>query len=177
LFIGLVFKISVNIIIKIIKHMGNYEFTRNLIKGKIAEVVFQQMFREQGDYTIIPFGYEYTIPQLTQCQNANRQAKRVINNIKHAPDFALVSSNSQNVYLVEVKYMREYSEKYALDDAQYQKERWDPSWIFIATLNGFYFDSCAGIIYKEGKAEKLSDKWVGEDIRNQNLELLREFEK
>jgi hypothetical protein len=155
--------------------MNNHEFTRNLIKGKIAEVVFQQMFREQGSYTIIPFGYEYTVPQLTQCQNANRQAQRVINNIKHAPDFALVSSNNQNVYLVEVKFMSKYSEKYALADAQYQKERWDPSYIFIATLDGFYFDSCTNIINKEGKAEKLN--WVSAEIQAQSLKLLQEFER
>lgn len=157
--------------------MNTHEFTHNLIKGKIAEVIFQQMFRDQGSYTIIPFGYEYTVPQLTQCQNANRQAKRVINNIKHAPDFALVSSDSQNVFLVEVKYMKEYSEKYALADAEYQKQRWDPSWIFIAILDGFYFDSCTNIISKQGRAEKLSDRWVGAQIKQQSLELLREFEK
>lgn len=157
--------------------MDNHKFTRDLIKGKIAEVVFQQMFREQGDYTIIPFGYEYTVPQLTQCQNANYHARKVINNIKHAPDFALVSSNSQDVYLVEVKYMRQYSEKYALADAIYQKQRWDPSMIFIATLDGFYFDSCARIIEKNGKAEKLLFNRVREDIQKSSLELLNEFEK
>lgn len=157
--------------------MTNHEFTSSLIKGKIAEVIFQQMFREQGGYTIIPFGYEYTVPQLTQCQNANPQARRVINNIKHAPDFALVSSDNQNVYLVEVKFMRQYSEKYALADAKYQKDRWDPSYIFIATLEGFYFDSCTNIIARNGQAEKLSDNWVKHEIKLQSLELLLKYEK
>src|SRR5680860_721044 len=136
------------------------DFTERLIKGKIAEVIFQQMFREQGGYTIIPFGYEYTVPQISQCININKQAQKVIDNIKHAPDFALVSSNSQDVYLVEVKYRKNYSEKYALEDAEIQKERWSPSWLFYATLDGFYFDSCSSIVYKQGKAKKLSEKWV-----------------
>jgi hypothetical protein len=154
----------------------NNDFTRHLIKGKIAEVVFQQMFREQGGYTIIPFGYEYTVPQLAQCANANRQAKKVIDNIKHAPDFALVSSDSQDVYLVEVKYRAAYSEKYVLEEAHIQKNRWDPSWLFYATLDGFYFDSCASIVFNNGKAKKLSSKWISSELQTKNLELIREFE-
>jgi len=154
----------------------NNDFTKHLIKGKIAEVIFQQMFREQGGYTIIPFGYEYTVPQLSQVVSSNRQARKVIDNIKHAPDFALVSSDSQDVYLVEVKFRSEYSEKYAFDEATTQKERWDPSWLFYATIDGFYFDSCSSIIYRKGKAKKLSEKWIKKEYQNKNLELLREFE-
>lgn len=156
--------------------MFTNDFTRRLITGKIAEVVFQQMFREQGGYTIIPFGYEYTVPMLSQCGNANRQAKKVIDNIKHAPDFALVSSDSQDVYLVEVKFRTDYSEKHALEDAIFQKERWDPSWLFYATLEGFYFDSCSSIVYNNGKAKKLSQKWVSTELQIKNLELIKEFE-
>lgn len=154
----------------------NNDFTKHLIKGKIAEVIFQQMFRDQGGYTIIPFGYEYTVPQLSQCVNSNKQAKRVIDNIKHAPDFALVSSDNQDVYLVEVKFRSIYSEKYAFEEATSQKERWDPSWLFYATLNGFYFDSCSSIVYKQGKAKKLSEKWISMELQSKSLELLKEFE-
>jgi predicted nucleotidyltransferase len=156
----------------------NTEFSpENLIKGKIAEVVFQQMFREQRGYTIIPFGYEYTVPQLSQCADTNWQARRVINNIKHAPDFALVSTTDQSVFLVEVKFMRVYSEKWALKDAEYQIERWDPSWIFIASLDGFYFDSCKAIIKQKGQAKSLTERWVSSDLQEKYLELLNKFEK
>jgi hypothetical protein len=154
----------------------NNDFTRHLIKGKIAEVVFQQMFREQGGYTIIPFGYEYTVPQLSQFPNPSEQAKKVIDNIKHAPDFALVSSDSQDVYLVEVKFRREFSEKYALEEATFQKDRWNPSWLFYATLDGFYFDSCSQIVFNNGKAKKLSSKWISPGLQAKNLELIKEFE-
>jgi hypothetical protein len=154
----------------------NNDFTRHLIKGKIAEVVFQQMFREQGGYTIIPFGYEYTVPQLAQCVNTNKQAKKVIDNIKHAPDFALVSSDSQDVYLVEVKFRSQYSEKFALEEATFQKDRWNPSWLFYATLDGFYFDSCSQIVFNNGKTKKLSSKWINPELQAKNLELIKEFE-
>jgi hypothetical protein len=154
----------------------NNDFTKRLIKGKIAEVIFQQMFRVQGGYTIIPFGYEYTVPQLSQCTNSNKQAQRVIDNIKHAPDFALVSSDSQDVYLVEVKFRSVYSKERALEEATIQKERWDPSWLFYATLDGFYFDSCSSIVYNKEEAKDLSEKWVSLESQNVNLELLKEFE-
>lgn len=154
--------------------MYDEDFSKNLIKGKIAEVIFQQMFREQGGYTIIPFGYEYTVPQLAQCNGKN--AKRIIDNIRHAPDFAMVSSDNQNVYLVEIKFQSRYSEKYALKDAEIQKERWDPSWIFIATLDGFCFDVCSSIISRGGVAKKLSENWVAPELQEKYLKLLQEFE-
>ena len=46
--------------------MENIKFTKNLVKGKIAETIFAQMFREVGDYTVIEFGYEKIIPELIQ---------------------------------------------------------------------------------------------------------------
>jgi hypothetical protein len=38
------------------------EFIKDLVKGKIAEIIFEQMFRESGRYTILHSGYEYTLP-------------------------------------------------------------------------------------------------------------------
>src|SRR3712207_7861809 len=45
------------------------DFVRNLIKGKIAEIVFQHMFAEAEFCTVIPFGYETIVPQLAQYQH------------------------------------------------------------------------------------------------------------
>ncbi len=42
------------------------EFSKDLIKGKVAEVIFEQMFREEEKFTVIPFGYEHTMPTLAQ---------------------------------------------------------------------------------------------------------------
>ena len=33
-----------------------------MIKGKIAEIIFEQIFRESGRYTMLHSGYEYTLP-------------------------------------------------------------------------------------------------------------------
>lgn len=78
------------------------DFSRQLIKGKIAEVIFEQMFRETGRFTVIPFGYETVMPELMQY--ARGEAYRdLVDNIRNAPDFAMISHNPDEVYLVEVK--------------------------------------------------------------------------
>src|ERR1044072_7473302 len=79
------------------------EFVRHLIKGKVAEIIFQQMFQESGKFTILRSGYEYTLPELAQYQHL-AEVKAVMDNIRNAPDFILVSQDKKEVHLVEVKY-------------------------------------------------------------------------
>lgn len=40
------------------------DFHFNLIKGKIAELIFQQMWADAGKYTILSLGYERVLPGL-----------------------------------------------------------------------------------------------------------------
>lgn len=56
-------------------------FIKDLIKGKIAEIIFEQMFRESARYTILHSGYEYTLPELAQYQHL-AEVKAVIENIR-----------------------------------------------------------------------------------------------
>jgi hypothetical protein len=42
------------------------DFARNIIKGKIAEIIFEFMFCSSGQYTVIPFGYEYSQSEIAQ---------------------------------------------------------------------------------------------------------------
>ena len=125
-------------------------FSKKLIKGKIAEIIFDQMFRETEKYTIIPFGYESIMPELSQCKKLSK-AQKVIDTIRHSPDFVLISQSKESVYLVEVKYNSKFDKKRNKDLAIDQDKRWHPSWIFIATLGGFYFDSCSKIIKNNGE--------------------------
>jgi len=151
-------------------------FSEDLIKGKIAEVIFEQMFREAGEYTVIPFGYENIVPELTQCKKFSK-AQKVIDNIRHSPDFVLISQSKESVYLVEVKYSSEFDKERIENIAKSQKSRWNPSWIFIATLSGFYFDSCSNIIKNNGEVAKLKDWLIPKDLQNKYLDLLKKFER
>lgn len=41
---------------------------RNFVKGKIAELIFERMVKKDKDhdYVVIPFGYEYSMPELAK---------------------------------------------------------------------------------------------------------------
>jgi DNA segregation ATPase FtsK/SpoIIIE-like protein len=151
------------------------EFTRLLIKGKIAETIFEQMLREMNEYTIIPFGYEHTVPTLAQYQHIAK-VKQVMENIKDAPDFALVSEDKKKVHLVEVKYQATLAHDFLCEYARNLHSRWDPSWIFVATLGGFYFSPCSSIANSAGQISPLTDTWVNHTIQTEYLKLLNEFE-
>lgn len=156
--------------------MNNLEFSRNLIKGKIAEIVFEQMFREKGEFTILHSGYEYTLQELAQYQHLN-QIPKVIENIKNAPDFILISQNKSEVFLVEVKYRSSHDKEKLAETASELLQTWDPSWLFVASLKGFFFSPCRSVVENKGDISKLSENWVAKDVQEKYLDLLNEFEK
>jgi len=74
--------------------MDNNSFAKNLIKGKIAETIFHLLFAEAGEFTITPFGYEYTIPALAQ-YHRDVQIQQVLDTIRKTPDFILISQDKR----------------------------------------------------------------------------------
>lgn len=151
------------------------DFSRKLIKGKIAEVVFEQMIREEGRYTVIPFGYEHTVPTLTQYRHL-LEVPKIIENISEAPDFALVSEDKGKLYLVEVKYRSVPDFEELKKCAEKLLERWEYSWLFVATPDGFYCDMCSRMVGSAG-LQKLPESWVSIERQKAYLDLLHEFER
>jgi hypothetical protein len=156
--------------------MYNNDFSKQLIKGKIAQIIFEQMFRDQGEYTVIPFGYENILPEIFPQRDNFEGAKRAIDNIRNAPDYTLISVKREKVYLVEVKYRRELNIEEIINVASKQIQRWSPSCIFVATQCGFYFGLCSTIINCK-KIPKLSKEMISEDLQIKYAKLLNEFEK
>jgi hypothetical protein len=156
--------------------MDGIDFQKNLIKGKIAQIIFEQMFREQGEYTVIPFGYENILPEIFPQRNNFEGAQKAIDNIRNAPDYTLISAKKEKVYLVEVKYRRELNVEGIKDVAAKQMRRWNPSCIFVATQDGFYFDLCSAIL-KNNKVPKLTERMISRELQSKYLQLLNEFEK
>jgi len=148
-------------------------FSKQLIKGKVGEVVFDQMFRRVEDYIVIPFGYEKIIPDLIQFTTpADRSG--IIDNIRNAPDFALVSLNPKEVRLVEVKYRTRVDMDEIKKSAAVICERWKLAWLFVATPDGFYFDFCEHIA-KQSKLTPLDTKTVPARIQAEYAKLLKDF--
>lgn len=150
------------------------EFSRSLIKGRIAEVIFEQMIRDEGEYTVIPFGYEHTMPMLAQHRHLVEIA-RVMDNIADAPDFALISQDKTKVFLVEVKYKSNFDPQFITECATKLLDRWNPSWLFVATPHGFYASPCNWIA-REHKILPLTDTWVKRSRQSVYLQLMNEFE-
>lgn len=151
------------------------EFSRELIKGRIAEVVFEQMVRDEGKYTVIPFGYEHTMPTLAQYRHLAGISK-IMDNISDAPDFALISEDKTQVYLVEVKFRTGLVLEEIKRCAENLLKRWEYSWIFVATPKGFYCSMCKWII-RDNNINILSEEWISKERQEEYLKLLNEFEK
>ena len=150
----------------------NVSFTRNLVKGRIAETVFAQMFRDNGRYTVLEFGYEKVVPQLVG-QNYDHD-NPVIESLRVAPDFAVITQDTKEVRLIEVKFRKMLSTSNVLDCAMRMHESWNPSYLFIATPDGFYFDEIGEIVRNNGDIPKLEE--ISEDVQGKYLQILMDFE-
>ena len=152
----------------------NINYVRNLIKGKIVETIFEEMFRTTGEFTILHTGYEHTIPELAQYQH-HVEVKQVLENIRHAPDFVLISQDKTKVFLVEVKFRSKIDKDEIFKIADETLTLWNPSYLFIASNDGFYFSPCNKITNNNGQIEKLTDNWIEPIIQNEYLILLKKF--
>lgn len=150
------------------------EFSEQLIKGKIAELIFSQMFRNSNKFTVIPFGYENTFPEIAQYAYMADNTQ-VLDTIRSAPDFALVSHDKRDVYLIEVKYRSFIDKKHVKEMAEKIQNRWKSVQLFIATPTGFYFGNCSEIVSSEGIISNLNTAWVSENDQKEYVRLLNEF--
>jgi len=148
------------------------DFQKQLIKGKIAEIIFQQMWAEVGKYTILPLGYERILPGLL-----DRHNNEVLKPIRTAPDFVLIPKDEkdENIMIVEVKFKKNPDlGDYVYNNAVEQNKRWNPSYLFIASLEHFYFDKCDKIISAR-TISKLSVNYVPSEIQEKYLKIIEEF--
>lgn len=150
------------------------DFARNLVKGKIAETVFAQMFRETGGFTVLEFGYEKIIPELIE---SGKVADETLEIIRRAPDFAVINKETKEVKLVEVKYRKFLSKEYTLRDAKRMMKAWNPSCLFVVTHDGFYFDDIRTIVEKDGEINPLMHPFISEEMKERYLKLLNDFEE
>ena len=155
--------------------MNNVSFARNLVKGKIAETIFAQMLRETNQFTVLEFGYEKLVPELVQ-QGYNENYG-LIETLRSAPDFAVINKSKKEVRLIEVKYQKHISLDFTLTAAKRMHASWNPSYLFIATLDGFYFDEIGKIIERNGEIRQLRHPFISDEIQSRYLQILRDFEQ
>jgi len=155
----------------------NYDpigFSRKLVKGRIAEILFEQMLRDAGCFTILAFGYENVLPELARRQQ-DMQAEETMEIIRRAPDFAVINNKTHEVHLIEVKFMKNPRVEWILRDARRMYESWKPSYLFLATPDGFFFDKASKIVEREGIIDKFSHPEISIELQENYARLLNEF--
>jgi len=152
----------------------NLQFSDNLIKGRIAEIVFEQMLRDAGKFTVLHFGYEHIVPELTRAGERDSETMEII---RRAPDFAVINQETKEVKLIEVKYQHKLSEEYTFDSARKMSKAWNPSYLFVATKEGFFFDSIEKIIENRGKITPLAHPMIHKELQDKYLDLLCKYEQ
>ncbi len=152
------------------------DFVRSKIKGTIAEIIFQYMFAERDFATVIPFGYEHLAPTLAQYQHLLDIATE-INDTRNNPDFLLIKPDNKHAVLVDVKYRRKKDPMRIKEIAVKIHKRWETAWIFLATLERFFFAPCSVIIANNGDIPPLPQQWIPQDIQDTYFRLLLNFER
>lgn len=149
-------------------------FSRNLIKGKIGEMIFEQMMNEVRTFTVLSFGYENVLPELAQRQH-DMKAEEAMETIRRAPDFVVINNDTHDVYLVEVKYRSRVSLDDNLKEAERMFRTWKPAFLFLATPHGFYFDSVKNIVSAKGEMKPLGNEYFSNEVQEKYITLLKEF--
>lgn len=149
-------------------------FARNLVKGKIAETVFAQMLRSTGEFTVLEFGYEKIIPELIG--RGKGENDKMVETLRTAPDFAVINSVTNEVRLIEVKYRASFNNKNILDIAERMHKSWNPSYLFLASEQGFYFGEVKDIIEQDGSIELLEHRQIPKGTQDEFLKILNDFE-
>lgn len=77
------------------------DFRYNMIKGRIAETLIQELFLSMG-YNVFRYGMENTIPGIMDLLKGIRTD--VADDIRRMPDFVIQNPSTREVNFVEVKF-------------------------------------------------------------------------
>ena len=88
----------------------------------------------------------------------------------------MIDNDDLKVKLIEVKYRSALNNLEILEVAKRMHELWNPSWLFVCSLEGFYFDKVDKIIENNGHIDKLSNEIIPNTLQLRYLEILCDFE-
>lgn len=149
-------------------------FARNLVKGKIAETIFAQMLRSTGAFTVLEFGYEKIIPELVGRGKGGDSV--MVEALRTAPDFAVINNTTKEVHLIEVKYRASFNNKNIFDIAERMSKNWNPSYLFLASEDGFYFGEVRDLVENGGDIKRLDHPQIPKATQESFLKILNDFE-
>lgn len=149
-------------------HPDHIYYVGMLAVGRVTQTVFEQMLRNAFNYQVIPFGYEYTHPDLAHRDMRKRTSNSNTARISTQPDFKIYPTGEpEKVDLVEVKYRSKLLEDKVCMDASKVRRYWPDAYLFIATTETFYMDSCEAILKNRGSMRLFVDCEVIDQPRPQ----------
>jgi hypothetical protein len=101
----------------------------------------------------------------------------MVETLRTAPDFAVINKKTKEVHLIEVKYRRTFIQKNILEIAERMSKNWNPSYLFLASVDGFYFGEVKTIIKNKGRIELLEHKQIPKETQIAFLRILNDFEE
>lgn len=123
----------------------------------------------------LSLGMKRLYPELIQSGISGED--EMIETLKTAPDFAVINRATKEVRLIEVKYRKNIQHGDILRLAKRMSESWNPSYLFVASESGFYFDDIAKIIENKGEISPLKHPQIPDELQSQYLKILNDFEK
>ena len=118
--------------------------------------------------------YEKIVPELVQ--QGYSENNSLVETLRTAPDFAVINKEKREVRLIEVKYRKQLYSEDILKIASRMHQLWNPSYLFVATLDGFYFDEVKKIVEKEGVIRPLLHPFIPPEMQDRYLKILVDFE-
>lgn len=118
-------------------------FRENMIKGRVAETIIQEMFLSLG-YKVFHYGMEHSVPGISEL--IRRSDDGVATNIRSMPDFVVVSPDGKLTSFVEVKFRA--NELFTLEELS-KDYPWENTYFIVVSRKHI---KC--ITYKELKSGK-----------------------
>lgn len=140
-------------------------FVRELAKSRVTQTVFEQMFRQNFNYHVFPFGYEVVFPDIALSRLARAKGSTPFEYLRATPDFRIYPLNHpERLSFVEVKYRGYLYAPYLKTAAENIAQYFPGTYLFIATPEDFYMSSCDSIIDTRGEIKPLTESQVVPNI-------------
>ena len=88
----------------------------------------------------------------------------------------MINNITKEVHLIEVKYRARFINQNVLDIAERMSRNWNPSYLFLASEEGFYFGEVRSLIENGGDIKRLDHPQIPYKIQTEFLKILNEFE-
>ncbi len=100
----------------------------------------------------------------------------MVETLRTAPDYAVINKKTHEVHLIEVKYRHTFSDSHILSIAERMIASWKPSFLFLASEDGFYFGEVETIVENAGKIDLLDHPQIPKETQDEFLKILNDFE-